>query len=339
MPANTPANAPLGPDSSPAGPLTGTDLPLPGKRSGKVRDVYDLPPAEPGGPERTLLVASDRLSAFDVVLPTPITGKGAMLTGLSAAWFALIRSWGIIPDHLLSTDAATVPSLSDAERAAITGRCMIGRRCRVVPIECVARGYLEGSGWADYQATGTICGVPLPPGLKQADRLPQPIFTPATKAEQGEHDQNITFEQGCAIVGEPMMARLRDATLRIYQNAHDYAASRRVILADTKFEFGVPVEIMPDPPRSPEAWSAHAGQAILIDEALTPDSSRYWPAESWKPGQAQASFDKQFVREYLQKLVNNGQWNKAAPGPALPPEVVAGTVQRYQEAWDRLFGG
>jgi phosphoribosylaminoimidazole-succinocarboxamide synthase len=324
--------------SASSGVLVGTDLPLSNRRAGKVRDVYDLPPAEPGGPARTLLVATDRLSAFDVVLPTPIPGKGAMLTRLSAAWFGLIRSWGIVPDHLLSLDAGVVAGLSAAERAMIAGRCMIGRRCRVVPIECVARGYLEGSGWADYRASGRICGVALPAGLRRGDRLPVPIFTPATKAEHGQHDENISFDAACAVVGEAMMHRLRDATLEIYGRAHEHALSRGVILADTKFEFGVPIEDMPTPAVDAEDWSALADRVMLIDEALTPDSSRYWPAEAWTPGGAQASFDKQFVREHLQGLVDAGLWDKTAPGPSLPPEVVSGTVGRYQEAWTRLFG-
>lgn len=317
--------------------LVETDLPLPNRRTGKVRDIYDLPPAEPSGPARTLLVATDRLSAFDVILPTPIPGKGKMLTRLSAAWFRLIQSWGIVPDHLLSVDAESVAGLSEAQRTSIEGRCMIGRCCRVVPIECVARGYLEGSGWADYQASGSVCGALLPTGLRRGDRLPAPIFTPATKAEHGEHDENISFDAACAIVGDDMMQRLREATLKIYERAHEHALARGVILADTKFEFGVPIENMPAPASNADDWSALAERAMLIDEALTPDSSRYWPAEAWTPGQAQESFDKQFIREHLQGLADAGLWNKAAPGPTLPPEVVSGTVGRYQAAWTRLF--
>jgi phosphoribosylaminoimidazole-succinocarboxamide synthase len=208
-------------------------------------------------------------------------------------------------------------------RADLAGRVTIGRRCRVVPIECVVRGYLEGSGWKDYKATGSVCGVTLPPGLKQCDRLPQPIFTPATKAPQGEHDENITLEQACERVGRDLMTSLRDTSIAIFNAAGDYARSRGIIIADTKFEFGVPL----DEPNS---------RPILIDEALTPDSSRFWPADRYEPGHAQPSFDKQFLREHLEELVARGQWNKQAPGPLLPPEIVERTLAKYVEARDRL---
>lgn len=305
-----------------------TDLPLSGRRAGKVRDIYDLPPGPDRSP-RLLIVASDRLSAFDVVLPTPIPGKGRLLTAVSIAWFAFIERQGLSAHHLLSTDPSDIPGLTDAQRASLEGRIMITRRCEVVPVECVARGYLEGSGWREYRETGGVCGVELPPGLQQADRLPEPIFTPATKAEQGEHDQNITFEQACGIAGDQVMWDLRARTMEIYNAAHQYARERGVILADTKFEFGFPVD----------ATGARTGEPpILIDEVLTPDSSRYWPADHWQPGREQTSFDKQFVREHLQRLTDAGDWNKKAPGPELPEDVVAGTIAKYEDARERLFG-
>ncbi len=298
-----------------------THLPLPGRRQGKVRDVYEIP----GDPPRLAIVATDRVSAFDVVLPTPIPGKGAMLTDISTRWLRWIEDQGIVRTHLLSTDPADIPGLSADDRASIAGRVTIGRACRVVPIECVVRGYLVGSGWIDYQKTGAVCGIPLPAGLIEASKLPEPIFTPATKAEQGAHDENISYDEACAIAGEPVMRRLRDISMEIYTRGADYAAERGVIIADTKFEFGVPLD---EPDADP----------ILIDEALTPDSSRFWPAEEYKPGSSPPSFDKQYVRDYLLGLVRAGQWNKQAPGPELPPRVVADTLSRYQEAKTRLFG-
>ncbi len=298
-----------------------THLPLPGRRQGKVRDVYEIP----GDPPRLAIVATDRVSAFDVVLPTPIPGKGAMLTDISTRWLRWIEQQGIVRTHLLSTDPADIPGLSDADRASIAGRVTIGRACRVVPIECVVRGYLVGSGWNDYQKIGAVCGVPLPAGLVEASKLPEPIFTPATKAEQGAHDENISYDEACAVAGEPVMRRLRDISMEIYTRGADYAAERGVIIADTKFDFGVPID---EPDADP----------ILIDEALTPDSSRFWPAEEYKPGSSPPSFDKQYVRDYLLGLVRAGQWNKHAPGPDLPPRVVADTLSRYQEAKSRLFG-
>jgi phosphoribosylaminoimidazole-succinocarboxamide synthase len=295
---------------------------------GKVRDVYPAPP-DAAGRARLLVVATDRISAFDVVMPTPIPGKGRILSGMSVAWFGLVDRWGVIPTHLLSTDVSAIPGLSAAEREMLRGRSMVVRRCEVVPVECVARGYLEGSGWKDYQATGRVCGVELPRGLRRGDRLPAPIFTPATKEQAGKHDENVAFDRAAAIAGTATMERLRDVTLAIYDRAHAYAAERGVILADTKFEFGFPVA----------ADGARTGEdAILIDEALTPDSSRYWPADRWAPGKEQESFDKQFLREYLQGLCDRGAWDKRAPGPPLPPEVVRGTLDRY-EAIDRLLFG
>lgn len=305
--------------------ITRTDLRAPVRR-GKVRDVYELPG------ERLLIVATDRISAFDVVLPTPIPGKGVLLTEIAGFWLRWIAERGLCGTHLLSADACDLPaSLLDGQDAAsLAGRVTIGRRCRVLPVEFVVRGYLEGSGWRDYQRTGSVCGVALPGGLWRCERLPEPIFTPATKApsglEGGAHDENIGFERASEIVdslaGAGTCERLRRISLAIYATAHGYAAERGLLLADTKFEFGLP----PD-----------GGEPILIDEALTPDSSRWWPADRYEPGRAQSSFDKQYVREYLETLVASGAWDKSPPGPELPPAVVEGTLSRYREARDRLL--
>jgi phosphoribosylaminoimidazole-succinocarboxamide synthase len=327
------ANHGRGPAASAASPLAAEPSPrLPLVRRGKVRDVYRLPPDPATGEGRLLMVASDRISAFDVVMPTPIPGKGALLTQIAAWWFGFIRRRGICETHLLSTDLrdlAGVPGVEDAAvRAWLDGRFTICRECEVIPIECVVRGYLEGSGWKEYQQTGAVCGVPLPRGLRQCDRLPEPIFTPATKASQG-HDENISFERASEIVGLETMGVLRELSLSIYNAAAAHALSRGIIIADTKFEFGVPAG---DKARAGRAWS----QPILIDEALTPDSSRFWPADAYQPGRAQASFDKQFLREHLERLVASGAWDKTPPGPALPREVVEGTLARYREARDRL---
>ncbi len=304
-----------------------TDLTLPGRRQGKVRDIYEMP-ASGKEQARLLIVASDRVSAFDVVMPTPIPGKGRLLTQISTFWFGFIAQRGLARTHLLSTDARDVPETAfrgKTRRADLEGRITIGRTCRVIPIECVVRGYIEGSGLKDYQKTGAICGVKLPPGLKQCDRLPEPIFTPATKAPMGQHDENITFERACDEVGKDLMTRLRATSLAIYQAASDYALSRGIIIADTKFEFGL------------EEGKA-GGEPILIDEALTPDSSRFWPADKYKPGGPQPSFDKQFLREHLQGLVDRGEWNKQDPGPALPAEIIERTLAKYAEARDKLCG-
>lgn len=323
------------PDASDA--VVRTDLPFPNRREGKVRDVYDLPPdpAHKDRPPALLIVASDRLSAFDVVLPTPIPGKGAILTDISTRWFEFIESRGLAKTHLLSTDADDLPDLTEAQRSPLRGRVTIGRRCQVIPIECVARGYIAGSGTKDYNRDGAICGIKLPEGLRDGssilEHLGSPIFTPATKAPKGEHDENISFDRACDLVGRSLMQRLRDLTLSIYASAHDYARARGVILADTKFEFGFPVN---------ERGEKISEELILVDEALTPDSSRYWPLENWTPGSdaPQPSFDKQFVREHLETLVAEGKWNKTAPGPELPDRVVQGTLDRYEEARRRLFG-
>ena len=306
-------------------------LDLPGARSGKVRDTFVL--ATPGRADRLLMVASDRISAFDVVMPTPIPSKGRLLTRMAAFWLRWIEDRGICRTHLLSTDAGEIPASAfgagSTTRAALAGRVTIGRRCQVLPIECVVRGYLEGSGWKDYRATGSICGVSLPSGLRQCDRLPGAIFTPATKAEVG-HDENITFEDAARSVGHETIDLLRETSLRIYREAAAYALPRGIIIADTKFEFGLPLGEDGRP----------TGEApILIDEVLTPDSSRFWPADSYEPGRSQRSFDKQYLREYLEGLVARGEWGKQAPGPELPGEVVEGTLARYREAVERLVGG
>lgn len=306
--------------------LMSTDLPLPNKRQGKVRDIYDCTLKD--GTDALLLVATDRLSAFDVVMPNGPAGKGVILTQMSAFWFDQIEQTlgNKLETHVLATDPADIDGLGDAEIAMLQGRVMIGRRTKVVPIECVARGYLAGSGWKEYQQTQSVCGVALPAGLTQCAKLPEPIFTPATKAEQGEHDENISFERACAIVGEGLMTTLRDLTLAIYAMAHDYAAQRGIILADTKFEFGLPLD-------------GHADASpILIDEVLTPDSSRYWSADKYAAGRDQDSYDKQYVRNYLETLVADGRWDKQAPGPVLPEEVLTNTTKKYEEAFELLTG-
>ncbi len=303
-----------------------TDLPIPGRREGKVRDIYALPAAN-GEPGRVLIVATDRVSAFDVVLPTPIPGKGRLLTGISRRWFDLIRSLGLIPDHLIGTDPAAVAGLSDSDRALLDGRVMICRAAEVIPVEFVVRGYLAGSGWREYQQSQSVCGVKLPAGLRNGDRLPEAIFTPTTKAHTG-HDEPLDFDQAAALAGRSVLERLRDVALAVYCAGAEHAASRGIILADTKFEFGYALD----------AGGRPTDEILLIDEVLTPDSSRYWPAEKHEPGREQENFDKQYVRNYLQTLTDRGQWDKTPPGPQLPPDVVANTLARYVEARDRLFG-
>lgn len=303
-------------------PLMQSDLPLPNHRQGKVRDVYDATTND--GQPVTLLIASDRLSAFDVVMPTGIPDKGKVLTQLSKFWFDMIgRELGDrLSHHLISIDAHEIAGLTDAQRDALQGRVMLGRRCEVVPIECVARGYLAGSGWKEYQQTQSVCGVELPAGLRQCEKLPTPIFTPATKAAEG-HDENVSFERAAEVVGTPLMTTLRDLTLALYQLGHDYAAQHGIILADTKFEFGIPLDSADQQP-------------ILIDEAMTPDSSRFWPADDYEVGRDQSSFDKQYVRNHLQALVDAGAWNKEPPGPALPDDVVNHTADKYRQAYEVL---
>ncbi len=276
-------------------------------RRGKVRDVYEVE-------DRLLIVATDRLSAFDVVLPTAIRYKGAVLTNLSLFWFDYLRD--IISSHLITARIDEYPPSLQKYSDQLEMRSMMVTRAEVFPFECVARGYLEGSGWKDYQSTGEVCGVKLPAGLRQADRLPEPIFTPATKAEAG-HDINITEREMAQSVGEETARRLKELTLAIYSRAAQYAEERGIIIADTKFEFGL-----------------KDGEIILVDEALTPDSSRFWPREHYTPGRAQPSFDKQYVREYLETLA----WDKQPPGPQLPEEVAMKTSEKYAEAYRLLAG-
>jgi len=276
------------------------------RRTGKVRDIYDLG-------DSLLLVATDRISAYDVVMPNGIPDKGRVLTQISAFWFDLLSD--VTANHVISIDVADLPAGCNADE--LDGRFMLCRKANVVPIECIVRGYLAGSGWREYKADGTVCGIALGEGLKQSSELPEPIFTPSTKAEEG-HDENISFEQGCEIVGEETMAALRDKSLAIYIKARAYAAERGIILADTKFEWG----------RNEE------GELILIDECLTPDSSRFWPADDYKPGRDQASFDKQFVRNYLDEI----SFDRTPPGPPLPADIVENTRAKYIEAYTRLTG-
>jgi len=274
-------------------------------RRGKVRDIYDLG-------DQLLMVSTDRISAFDWVLPTPIPDKGRVLTQISAFWFDHLDA----ENHLLSLDVAGAPLSDDAPRDVLAGRSMLVRKCQVVPIECVVRGYLDGSGWKEYQQAGQVCGIPLPPGLQQCSQLQQPIFTPATKEETG-HDINISFERMVEIVGAETAEELRRRSIEIYLRGAEYARSKGIIIADTKFEWG---------------WAD--GRLILIDEVLTPDSSRFWPADLYEPGHGQPSFDKQFVRDYL----SSTGWDKNSPPPELPAEIVDKTREKYIEAYERLTG-
>ncbi len=283
-----------------------TSIPDYPRRQGKVRDVYDLG-------DRLLLVASDRLSAFDVVLPTGIPCKGEVLTRISVFWFGQFRH---VPHHLIELVEDRAPAGLEPYLDQLRGRSIVVRKTKVLPIECVVRGYLAGSGWKEYQKTQSVCGVKLPAGLRQCDQLPEPIFTPATKAETG-HDENISFEEACRLTDEAAMRTVRDRSLTIYSEASELARRRGVIIADTKFEWG---------------WDGK--QWILIDEVLTPDSSRFWPADQYQPGRDQPSFDKQYVRNYLETL----DWNKQPPGPQLPPEVVENTSRKYIEAYELLTG-
>jgi phosphoribosylaminoimidazole-succinocarboxamide synthase len=293
--------------------LTTTNLPgIDRVASGKVRDIYSLGP-DPLSSD-LLIVATDRISAFDCILPQGIPGKGRVLTQMSLFWFDLLR--GVIPNHLISADVNAYPPQLLAYRDQLERRSMLVKRCSMEPIECVARGYISGSGWKDYKRTGSICGIPLPPGLLESDRLPAPIFTPATKAESG-HDENISFAAAESLTGRQTAALLRDVTLRIYDRASAYAEQRGIIIADTKFEFG---------------W--HNGALLLADEVLTPDSSRFWPRGEYRPGGPQKSFDKQFVRDYLETL----DWNKQPPAPSLPADVIEKTAAKYIEAYTRLTG-
>jgi len=278
---------------------------------GKVRDLYAV------DDQHLLMVASDRLSAFDVILPTIIPGKGAVLTAVSNFWFT--RTHPIIPNHLHLATKTLPEALPDpAERALVADRAVVARRLRGLPVEAIVRGYLIGSGWKDYQQTGRVCGLVLPAGLRLAERLPEPLFTPSTKAALGSHDENVTFDQVAGLIGQELAEQVRQTSLRLYREAADYALARGIIIADTKFEFGLDEQ----------------GRLVLMDEVLTPDSSRFWPADHYHPGLNPPSFDKQFVRDYLETL----DWNKQPPGPELPPEIVARTVAKYREALERLTG-
>ncbi|KRG41797.1 phosphoribosylaminoimidazole-succinocarboxamide synthase [Stenotrophomonas panacihumi] len=300
--------------------LLQSDLPgLPLRHRGKVRDVFDIPrerlPADAPPGDYLLMVATDRLSAFDVVLPDPIPGKGEMLCQVSNFWFK--KTEHLMPNHLTGIDVASV--LPDGvDKALYAKRAVVTRKLKPVPVEAIARGYLIGSGWKDYQRTGKVSGIELPDGLRQAQKLPEPIFTPSTKAAVGDHDENIDFDAMVKTVGAELAERVRDATLRIYRFAADFAAERGILLADTKFEFGTDAD----------------GRLYIMDEMLTPDSSRYWPADQYEVGTSPPSYDKQFVRDYLETL----DWNKTAPGPALPAEVISRTRAKYAEALEKLAG-
>src|SRR5262245_20846728 len=278
-------------------------------RRGKVRDVYLV------DEDRLLIVATDRISAFDCVLPTPIERKGEVLTALSQFWFDKLGH--IVPNHLLTTNIDEMPEAVRSHAQTLKGRSMLVRRGEVFPVECVVRGYLVGSGWKDYLKTGEVCGIKLPAGLRESEELPQPLFTPSTKAEQG-HDENISEDQVRAILGEKTTSLLRDTSLQLYSAARDYARTRGIIIADTKFEFGLDKN----------------QELVLVDEVLTPDSSRFWPADSYEPGRSQPSFDKQFVRDYLETLA----WDKKPPAPPIPPDVAAATTGRYLDAYKLLTG-
>ena len=280
---------------------------LPRLHRGKVRDIFAI------GDDHMLIVTTDRLSAFDVILPRAIPGKGAVLHRVTEFWMQ--RFADRLPNHS-APEIDLRDWLTAQELAEVTGRAAVVKKLKALPVECVARGYLIGSGWKDYQANGQVCGIALPPGLRQADRLPEAIFTPADKAEVGQHDENIRFDEVVARLGRPLAEQLRDTTLSLYREAADYARGRGILIADTKFEFGLDAE----------------GRLHLIDEVLTPDSSRFWPADTWAPGSSPPSFDKQFVRDYLETL----DWDKTAPGPWLPDEVVARTAEKYREA-ERLL--
>jgi phosphoribosylaminoimidazole-succinocarboxamide synthase len=287
-----------------------TSLPLIAR--GKVRENYAV------GSDRILMVASDRLSAFDVIMGEPMPGKGALLTQMALFWFDKLE--GIVPNHLTGEDPLSVVS-TEAEKAQVRDRSMLVKRLKPLPVEAVVRGYLAGSGWAEYSQAGEICGVKLPAGLQNASKLPQPIFTPATKAEMGDHDENISFERMCGVIGTDLATRVRDISIQLYQRAADYALTKGIIIADTKFEFGLDAD----------------GTLTLMDEVLTPDSSRYWPVESYTVGTNPPSYDKQFVRDWLEQAVVDGKpWGKVAPAPALPAEVIEKTVAKYREALERL---
>jgi phosphoribosylaminoimidazole-succinocarboxamide synthase len=281
---------------------------LPLVHKGKVRDIYAV------GDDKLLIVTTDRLSAFDVVMPTPIPGKGEVLTRVSAFWFDKLKS--IVPSQALAIAPESV--VAESERDQVAGRAIVVRKLKALPVEAIVRGYLVGSGWKEYQASQSVCGIKLPAGLAQADRLPEPIFTPSTKAAVGAHDENISFDETAKLIGADLAAQVRDVSLALYKSAAEYALTRGIIIADTKFEFGLD----------------EAGRLVWIDEALTPDSSRFWPADQYRPGSNPPSFDKQFVRDWLEA----SGWNKQPPGPELPAEIVAKTAEKYREAMTRLLG-
>ncbi len=289
--------------------LSQTDFPsLTLKGRGKVRDIYDLG-------DSLLIVATDRISAFDVVMPNPIPDKGRVLTQLSAFWFEFTRE--IVPNHLLSTAVEEYPEICRPYHEILRGRSMLVKKAEPLPVECVVRGYLAGSGWDEYKRTGTVCGLLLPKGLVESSRLEEPIFTPATKAEQGLHDENIPFERMEAIVGKTLAHRMRSLSIAIYEKARDFAEERGLLIADTKMEFGL-----------------QSGELLLIDELLTPDSSRFWPKEAYQPGGSPKSFDKQYLRDYLLSI----RWDKHPPAPELPEEIILKTREKYLEAYERLTG-
>jgi len=278
-------------------------------KKGKVRDIYDLG-------ETLLIVATDRISAFDVVLPTPIPGKGKILTALTLFWLKFLEEE--VPHHLITANTEEYPEVLKPFSEVLKGRSMLVKKAEVLPVECIVRGYITGSALKEYKKTGEVCGIKLPEGLKEADKLPYPIFTPSTKAEQGEHDENITFEKMCELIGEDLANTLKELSLKIYEKASKYAEERGIIIADTKFEFGL-----------------YNGEVILVDEVLTPDSSRFWPKEEYQPGRPQKSFDKQFIRDWLK---STGWKETEGPPPPIPKEVVEKTVERYKEALRRLTG-
>ncbi|AAR35467.1 phosphoribosylaminoimidazolesuccinocarboxamide synthase [Geobacter sulfurreducens] len=282
------------------------DLKLAGR--GKVRDIYDLGDA-------LLIVTTDRISAFDVIMNEAIPDKGYVLTQISSFWFRQMED--IIPNHIISTDVKDFPAECQKYAAQLEGRSMLVKKAKPLPVECIVRGYISGSGWKDYKATGAICGITLPAGLVESDKLEEPIFTPSTKAELGEHDENISFDKCVELIGRELAEKIRDVTIAIYKRARDIADTKGIIIADTKFEYGI-----------------YNGELIIIDECMTPDSSRFWPKDSYKPGGAQPSFDKQFLRDYLETL----DWGKTAPAPPLPEEIVRKTGEKYMEALVRLTG-
>jgi phosphoribosylaminoimidazole-succinocarboxamide synthase len=290
-------------------PVLTTDFPgLKLAARGKVRDIYDLG-------EALLIVTTDRISAFDVIMNEGIPNKGYVLTQISAFWFRQMED--IIKNHIISTEVTDFPKECQPYAEILAGRSMLVKKASPLPAECIVRGYISGSGWKDYQQTGSVCGIKLPEGLKESDRLPQPIFTPSTKAELGTHDENISFETMVELCGEDTAKKVREVTLAIYEKARDIADAKGIIIADTKFEYGI-----------------YQGELIIIDECMTPDSSRFWPKDSYNPGGPQPSFDKQFLRDYLETL----DWNKSAPAPPLPEEIVAKTAEKYMEALVRLTG-